>query len=401
VSFMPPKKQKTGKVRTVKTRSKSSKPYGTSPRRQSVAKPAASRGGGAPKSGGPRGPRRQSDMFAPAAVSMSSHRKAVGYASTTVDGIDGMHVSSRVPIAQIGNDAFNNGFIIQGSGTNAAFTASVCDVAPYEIAQSVSATSSTPVSGPGSWISPHVPLLALAFDRYRVTALEFSYEPQATSTLEDRMIFAWTDDPNHPFLSAAQNLYNSATPSQLSLLVTKDSVAFMPWKPWTLRVPVAKDIRFMYSDSDLEEAATQGSLARFSQFGSMSCVGGVAKTVSAETYGILYVSLVIDLLDPVPIVTGTPLAALIASLHHSKRIARQAHFERLRKPRSTPRLRTESKEEVKQPPHVLTTESDWDPADPSPPSTRATAPSSYPGAPAYVPSVGSLVPPPIRIPSRK
>jgi hypothetical protein len=228
-------------------------------------------------------------------------------------GRNTLRVSTTVPICEIGNDTNNNGLLLQGAGTAAAFTATVCDVTPYDFSLSAIATGSTPTGKQGSWISPHVPLLALAFDRYVMSSVTFHYEPQSAATVADRLIFAWTDDPCHPFLSASQTV-GGTLPSQLELLVTQDSVAFMPWKDWSLKVPVSKDERFMY---DLADASQNTS--RFYDFGSMSCVGSAGP--SATIYGVLYISMVIDFFDPVPIVSS--VKTLVTELHARKRYHRR------------------------------------------------------------------------------
>jgi hypothetical protein len=221
-----------------------------------------------------------------------------------------------VPLCEIGNDLNNNGLFIQGSTPT---TASVANLNPYSIPSLLSATATTPsITSGGSWISPHLPLLALAFDRYVCHTLEFCYEPQSTATTEDRLVFAWTDDPAHPFLSAIGSL-GASTPSQLELLVTEDSVAFMPWKAWQLKVPVAKDQRFLFDQPISEEG--EPSQARFTDFGSFSCVGSAAPTTTVQ-YGILYINIVLDLFDPVPIVSS--VATLISDLrrvrtHHKSK----------------------------------------------------------------------------------
>lgn len=253
---------------------------------------------------------RQSSS-APAAVSRS-RRAHVSYSSSTVSGRASLKVTTTVPFCEIGNDTHNNGLLLQGAGTAAAFTASVCDLTPYDITQAVSNGSSISVAA-GTWISPHVPLLALAFDRYAVSSVTWHYEPQATATVSDRLVFAWTDDPSHPFLSAQGAAAASATPTQLDLLVTKDSVAFMPWKDWSLTVPVARDARFMY---DMAGATVQGQFERFFSFGSCSCVGSAGP--SAIIYGVLYVSIVVDFFDPVPIVTS--VKTLVTELHRNRRL---------------------------------------------------------------------------------
>jgi len=205
---------------------------------------------------------------------------------------------------------------LQGSGVAAANYASVADLVPYEISESINATAASPNTQTNSWISPHVPLLSLAFDKYAMVSLAFHYEPQATAIVSDRLVCAWTDDPSHPFLSASGAAAAATVPSQLQLLVTKDSVAFMPWKSWTLRVPVSKDTRFMYSTAAEDSGGTDASPDRFYSFGSLSCVGSAAPATSI-VYGILYVSLVMDLFDPVPIVSS--VNALVEALHAARR----------------------------------------------------------------------------------
>jgi len=236
---------------------------------------------------------------APYAVS-TSLRPSVSYTSSVVDGRPALRVTACQPLCQIGNDAHNNGLYLAGAGTFPA-TSTVASLSMYSIPESVYATSSVPAEVTNlAWISPHIPLMAQAFDRYRVHDLEFIYEPQASATNGDRMVFAWTDDPQHPFLSTATL---AIVPNQLQQLVTPDSVAFMPWKPWRLRVPVARDSRFMY---DSTTTAVDPQTARFSQFGCMSCVGSLAPSMTTQ-YGILYIRITADLFDPVPIVTGAAL----------------------------------------------------------------------------------------------
>jgi len=246
---------------------------------------------------------------------------------------EALRVSTCVPICEIGNDgSYGNGFLTQGAGTSGAVYSAVCDVTPYNLSSVVTAGSGSTAVGTtvGSWISPHLPLMALAFDRYRMESVEFIYEPQAAATTDDRLVFAWTDDPAHPFLSAPGiNLVTALVPSQLNQLVTKDSVAFMPWKQWSLRVPVARDERFMYDTSPLDDSkypAIDTGTARLYSFGSMSCRASAAPA-SAKTYGVLYCRIVIDLFDPVPIVQS--VNTLVDAMHsfrisHKKAMSRPA-----------------------------------------------------------------------------
>jgi len=245
------------------------------------------------------------------------------YSHVQVGGRAALRVTGSFPIAQIGNDGqFLNGLFIQGSGTSPAFYACCADIAPYEIAGA--ATNATPlpaVPTQGAWISPHLPLLSLAFDRYRMQSLKFIYEPQSTAVISDRLVFAWTDDPSHPFLSSSgvygQPSLGRKTPSQLQLLVTPDSMPFMPWKRWSLPVPVAQDERFLFSGS-AQNGPDQNLINRFACFGAFSCVASTsdATTPVPVIYGILYAQMVLDLFDPVPIVSSVPL--MIAQMHEMR-----------------------------------------------------------------------------------
>jgi len=280
-----------------------------------------------------------------------------------------MRVTACVPICEIGNDSGNNGFYLQGSGTvPIASTAYVADINPY----SMFALNSASTFGDANWISPHIPLLALAFDRYSVNSLAFHYQPQSTTTVEDRLVFAWTDDPSHPFLSASGALITSTVTNQLGLLITKDSVPFMPWKEWRLSVPVARDMRFMYQATAQDDQTTS---SRWAQFGAMSCIGSAAPTVPV-LYGVLYIEIVLDLMDPVPIIAS--VNSLLPLFHSARKSARHRKVVSLDP-------RDESKEEKKRPfvPPPLVVSDGWDGADPSPPpSTRP--PTSAPGGTAYV-----------------
>lgn len=318
-------------------------------------------------------------LTAPLAVSRT-RKLTYGYSSLMVSGKPVLRVNACVPICEIGNDPHNNGLFFQ-STVDGGIAVSAVSPSIYNIERMVQngATSPTDASpAEGQWISPHVPLLSLAFDRYIMRKLVFHYEPQAAATVGDRMVFAWTDDPTHPFLSTDGAIFSNTNVSQLAQLVTKDSVAFMPWKEWSLEVPVSEDERFMYNGGgDTSMAET-----RWTAFGSLSCVGSLAPTLTQ--YGILYASLVVDLLDPVPIVQ---IGDVINTI---KRKVYQHHARR-------PRAKMEEKKAPAAPPSVtsvtsdglvrLTLESDLD--DPSPPRYRPP-----PGGSALTPAVS-------KVPSRK
>jgi hypothetical protein len=337
---------------------------------------------------------------APLAVSRSG-RSQIAYSAVSVAGMAGMRVSATVPICEIGNDAFNNGLFVQGSGTNAAQSSTTCSLAPYEMVSTQNATS-VPNFFLSNWISPHVPLLAVAFDRYRAVSLQFHYEPQSAATVADRLVFAWTDDPGHPFLSTAGSFIADATPTQLQLLVTKDSVAFMPWKDWSLTVPVATDMRFLNlpsadlgsGDLDLDTAES-----RLALFGSMSCVGSAAPSTAIQ-YGVLYATLVLDLFDPVPIVSSVN-ALLVSIAGHRKSRRARPHPAVVPKAAPLPSSAAparEGKEEAK----TLSLSTSDDDSDPPPPRARSGLPSGAPGGTDYrVVAEPAAPPPPMRVPSRK
>jgi hypothetical protein len=328
---------------------------------------------------------------APVAVSSSRTARTAYSASTRSDGRSCLRIRSTVPICEIGNDSFNNGLFIQSTG--GATYNTVADLSPYEIAHAAYVTTSaTGQRGNLAWISPHIPLMALAFDRYTVDSLVFHYEPQSTAVQADRLVFAWTDDPDHPFLGSL-GAADSTAPSQLQLLITQDSVAFMPWKRWDLRVPVSKDARFMYDSTDIDQGNTQ---TRFYSFGSMSCVGTAAPS-DPLVYGVLYVDVVFDFFDPVPIVST--IGDLVTALHSVRREHKRGHAHR--RPLAGPATLTrtsdhrhtddldEKKEKVEE-------DDEWTRS--TPPPRFVPAPSSIPGSNGYV---ASTPPPTPKVPSRK
>jgi hypothetical protein len=312
---------------------------------------------------------------APAAVS-GSMMAGIAYSSVSSTGKHGLRVTTTVPICEIGNsgDAYANGLYVQNASSGATYS-STCSVTPYNL-PGVTTNAIIPSYYPAaSWISPHVPLMALAFDRYRVESLEFVYEPQSTSTNDDRLVFAWTDDPAHPFLSPYGQSFNSIVPTQLQLLVTRESTAFMPWKPWRMKVPVGKDLLYMYNNQNSEINYLEG---RLTDFGCFSCIGS-ALDAGAKLYGILYVKIVLDLYDPVPIISS--INAILPSLHAMRSLHRKTPtsivpFSKLDKPRAPVASNTdESKQpiqESKLPSITSVTDDDYELPDEPPKLVRTT-----------------------------
>lgn len=328
---------------------------------------------------------------APVAVSRSG-RTSVNYTTVSQGGMSGLRISASVPLCEIGNDGqYLNGFFVQGSGsTPTPFYATNLALLPYQLI-GLSNGASAVAGIAAQWISPHIPLLALAFDRYRMESLSFRYEPQSTAVVSDRLVFAWTDDPSHPILGDNP----SSVPSQLQCLITQDSVAFMPWKEWSLKVPVARDMRFLY------ESAPTSVSDRFSCMGAASCVASTSSvTPTAVVYGVLYVQMVIDLFDPVPIVSSVNAligAAILARSASRRTMSHSPSTLPATKPALVLPDRSESKEPV-----PLDVDDDPSVAD-SPYFKVGMTPSAAPGGALYVPSSTSLMtrPGPVKVPSKK
>jgi len=269
-----------------------------------------------------------------------------------------LRVTVTLPFCQIGTDAHNNGLQINNRSGGVS-NASVASVNPVFLAGATK-TASTPTGFGGNWLSPQLSLMAYAFDRYRMTALEWVYEPQATTSVDDRLVLAYTDDPDHPIVGANWDSSSTptTTPTQTDLLITPDSVAFAPWMPWVLRCPVER-IDDKYVATSGAAGSIGGAQGRLAFHGNVACV---AFSATPATYGILYCRATYDFSDPVPTVHGSvseARSALIDSIEEKKKPASPAGED--------------SDPEIIAPPRFL----------PAP-----SAP-SVPGTPAYTPKVSS------------
>jgi hypothetical protein len=153
------------------------------------------------------------------------------------------------------------------------------------------------------YTSPVFDLIASAFVRYRVNSLKFHYEPQAAATTSERLVFAFAEDPMHPIL------WNATVPTQTGLLALGDSVAFAPWRSWTMDVSrrLSKEMFYTFTDP----STTVASFAeRFSDFGCISCVTNSIGTTTAS--GILYMEIDIELLEFCPISVTLPASKHLA-----------------------------------------------------------------------------------------
>jgi hypothetical protein len=337
-------------------------------------------------------------MSAPAAVS-TSRRAFINYRSVVVNGRQALQIHASVPICEIGNDSkYGNGLHVQ-SLTSTPIDCQLASLNPYQMV--VTGNTSTYLTAPAqaSWVSPHVPLLATAFDRYQADSLVFHYEPQSTSTVSDRLVFAWCEDPLHPFLSAngAYGFGTSTSLTQLQQLVTADSVAFMPWKPWSLKCPVSRDIKYLYDTNTGDETQTrETSSARFTEFGSFSCV---ASAVGGDPiqYGVLYAEVILTLIDPVPIIQklGAAPGQIMRMLRSRPAVPVETKAPIRRLPADDDlSIRVKRERGANDDSDIIRREPDDDWTTPSPP-TFTPAPSVVPGSPAYAPALR------VKIPSKK
>jgi hypothetical protein len=219
--------------------------------------------------------------------------------------------------------------------------------------------------------------------------LEWVYEPQATTSVVDRLVFAYADDPVHPVL-----VPTAGYPSQTDLLITPDSVAFAPWLPWSLRVNCDKrDEKYVFSTTNAGAFDDDG--ARLAYSGVLACV---ASSVTPAVYGVLYARVTYRFTDPVP-VSNTSIAMC--------RAIRVVQEDRVRRERTAAHVRVshEKKKELRpeadsdpssvKPARIVTTPSgevvrvdEDDEWNRSPPVYKP-APSIAPGAPTYTPKVPS------------
>lgn len=367
---MPPKGKKLGKKSPTKGRAPKGAAKTRQSRRVSTGVRGSSSRGSNPLGSLPRG--------APAGVSKMA-RTGISFSSTNM-GKD-LIVHATLPFCEVGTDAKANGLLMRTSTTDSPATVILLN--PFNLL----ATSNAAGLVDGIWMSPQVSLMAAAFDKYCLEALEWVYEPQATTSVVDRLVFAYADDPVHPVL-----VPSSGFPSQTDLLITPDSVAFAPWLPWSLRVNCdKKDEKYVFSTINAASFGDDG--ARLAYSGVLACV---ASSVTPAVYGVLYARVTYRFTDPVP-VSNTSIAMC--------RAIRAARDDLTRTERTAKQSRSEKKEDLRpeagsdpssvKPARIVTTPSgdvvrvdEDDEWNRSPPVYKP-APSTAPGAPTYTPKVPS------------
>jgi len=154
------------------------------------------------------------------------------------------------------------------------------------------------------FLTPIFDLIGSAFVRYKVKKLVFHYEPQASATDSQRLVFAFANDPLHPVL------WNATVPGQDDLLSLSDSIAFMPWRAWSMDVTesLTKESLYTYSSSSTTVAEF---VERFSDFGVISCITS-ANTGTSTFGGVLYMETIVELDEFCPISVTRP--ALLGKL---------------------------------------------------------------------------------------
>jgi len=147
-----------------------------------------------------------------------------------------------------------------------------------------------------SYLSPVTNLLGATFVRYQIHKLKFCYEPQSSTTVNDRLVFAFAEDPDHPLIRVEDNL------TQDDLLSLSTSIAFAPWRSWEMDVSstIKQDLMYVYDESSQ-------TTNRFAFYGIMGCVSSFIPTTDdtpATVYGILYGNITIDFVEFCPVTTS-------------------------------------------------------------------------------------------------
>lgn len=153
---------------------------------------------------------------------------------------------------------------------------------------------------PFTYMTPIFDLIGSAFVRYRMKKLIFHYEPQSSATTTEQMVFAFANDPLHPVL------WNSTIPTPAALLSVADSIAFAPWRAWSMNVSKKVADNWLYTFSDTSTTVAE-FVERFSDFGVMSCVTNSAAGTTAYS-GVLYAEMEFELKEFCPISVTRPSA---------------------------------------------------------------------------------------------
>lgn len=178
-------------------------------------------------------------------------------------------------------------------------------------------TEPTRVSGStravSDYVSPVFDLISTSFVRYKLRNLRFHYMPQSKATADGRLVFAFAKDPEHPLV------LNETIDSE-NLLAVSDSIAFAPWRSWSMDVSHHLDDTLYYTYSDPSTGGTSQIFAeRFSDFGIIGCVTDT-QNAQFQIGGVLYMEIDVELVEFCPIALVSPSSAKRTIAKLQKRI---------------------------------------------------------------------------------
>lgn len=197
-----------------------------------------------------------------------------------------------IPLYQICSNRFTTSLVTGGLSQDGT-----SNFASVSLGATGGTDSSSTADVDRTYLSPVLLLQGTSFVRYAIRKMKFIYEPQSPTTTTDRMIFAFANDPNHPNINPTGDV-----PTQSNLLALSDSVAFAPWRSWSLDVSKSVNQNLLYTFEEDNSPAEN----RFTFFGAIGCVPSVQPTVATPTtiYGILYGCFTIEFREFCPLIEG-------------------------------------------------------------------------------------------------
>ena len=234
------------------------------------------------------------ESLAPAAVS-DNIQQYVTFSGGK--GKSSLTMSALVPLAQIcsnghdGTDPISGGFQVLNPQTSNLVNVDYLELSVLGARNETIAVNDDDTI---AWISPVFKYEALLFTRYRVKSLEFVYEAQSATDIHDRLVFAYAEDPNHPLITPDET---SSPNIQENLLALENSVAFAPWRTWSM------DVSDVCRSDLLYTAAQTDSVERLTNFCAIGCIPSTTytSTQAVTVYGILYIRATIEFTEMCPI----------------------------------------------------------------------------------------------------
>lgn len=224
---------------------------------------------------------------APAAVSTARYLRSLSFSAVRLGDRIGCRITGNVPFITVGAEVTSgDGFVTR--------TGSRYDLLAF-----------SPVNA--AFLCPQLARLASCFTQYRWTSLGFKYNAMGSTASAVRLCFAYSADYLSPALTtgAGYEKYNY-------MLTTQNSQVFSPWMDWSMSVPGQQELCYVATFSD-----TIAANSRQSYGGVIACVSD-SDPGTTYTYGVISLAFVLDLFDPVPLVTppsaelSGPSKALVA-----------------------------------------------------------------------------------------